>query len=327
MKNLGRQEDVRETRTAMEDGGSNIFLKIPDHKTPWYLISLDYSDGFVHWYDAGSGRRRVVCTGGLEGQGFAPDHCPICAYVLELYQEAKRLEQEGDTAHAKQLRDRANNLRGKSEVHIKAIRGQRVLVKTKTGKQYIPDFETSDDSDAAVGILSLSKAQWTGLTDLFLSGDNPNITSGDDLANRVLWTSKESRKGSTGNKYSAVVWTADEHESDMPDVEIPESILEYDLGGGFEVVEGDVEKVFSLISGQSVETVDADEAVALETDSVDTVSDADLDDLDDDVSDDAFEDDIPDEPPTRPAKNAPSTKSTRRPAERPDSRKSGKARL
>lgn len=328
MKSLGNQEDVQSTKKAMEQNPS-WFLNIPDQKTPWYFISLDYADGFVHWYDVGGGARRTLCAGGLEGRGFDPDNCPICAYVLEQYQEAKRLEQEGDEAKAKQVRDRANRMRGKFEIHFKVIRGQRALVKTKTGKEWVADFDMSDsDSSAGVGIISLSQAQFDGLIGMIKGPGTEFIENGEDLGNRILWTSKESRKGKKGGKYSAVVWSADEATSEMPEVEIPEELLEKDLGEDFVLDPEELEKVYTLISGQELEEPESDEAVALETDSDDDIDDADLDDIDDDDADndddydsddDDFEDDLldDDEEPSK-KKSAPVKKPV------PVSRKSGK---
>jgi len=290
------------------------FLNIPDAKTPWYLLSLDYADGYVHWYDVGGNGRRIVCAGGLEGKGFATNECPICAYVLDLYQEAKRLEEEGDSAKAKALKDRANRLHAKPEVQFKAIRGQRTLLKTKTGKEWVADFDMGEeDSTAGVGIISMSESQFSGLTGM-INGDGTDfIKNGDDLGKRVLWTAKEKRKGKTSS-YSAVVWSADATESDMPEVDIPKELLEMDLAESFVIETEEIEKVFSLISGQEVETPAADDAVAMETNSEKEPDDADLDDLaedEDPAADDDFEDDLPDE---KPAKNA------ARPAARPASR-------
>ena len=43
MKSLGRSEDIKSTQKAMEQAES-FFIGIPDKRTPWYLLSLDYVD-------------------------------------------------------------------------------------------------------------------------------------------------------------------------------------------------------------------------------------------------------------------------------------------
>jgi len=295
MKSLSNQQDVKSTQKAMEKAPS-WYLGIPDQKTPWYFITLDYADGYVHWYDVGGNGRRIVCAGGLEGKGFATDACPICAHVLELYQEAKRLVEEGDEARAKVLKDRANKLHGKPEVQFKAIRGQRTLLKTKTGKEWVPDFDMEDsESSTGIGVISLSESQFSGLTGMINGETTSFIASGDDLGKRVLWTAKENRKGKSSN-YSAVVWSADAAESGMPDVEIPQELLDMDLAENFAIDSEEIEKVYSLISGQAVEAPEADDPVETEAegDSAETPDDADLDDLPEDTD---FVDDLPEEEP------------------------------
>lgn len=340
MKSLSNQQDVKSTQKAMEKAPS-WYLGIPDQKTPWYFIKLDYADGYVHWYDIGGNGRRIVCSGGLEGKGFATDTCPICAYVLELYQEAKRLTDEGDEVRAKALKDRANKLHGKPEVQFKAIRGQRTLLKTKTGKEWVADFEMGDDdSTSGIGVISLSESQFSGLTGMINGEATAFIATGDDLGKRILWTAKEKRKGKSSN-YSAVVWSADPNESALPDIEIPQELLDMDLAENFVIDSDEIDKVYTLISGQAVEAPEADDPVATEAggDSADTPDDADLDDLPEDTD---FEDDFPTEeepapvaaprtaarPVAKPA--APAHKPAPTPATRPGvtpARPSGKVKM
>jgi hypothetical protein len=328
MKSLSSQEDIQSTRKAMESA-PQWFLGIPDKKTPWYFLSLDYADGYVHWYDVGSGPRRIVCVGGLEGKGFAVNDCPICGYVRELYQESKRLkEEEGDEAKSKQLKDRANRLHARPEVQFKAIRGQRTLMKTKAGKEWIADWDTEDeDSTVGVGIISLSESQFDGLTGLIEGENTPFIENGDGLGTRVLWSSKEKRKGRSGGKYSAVVWDADEDESEMPELEVEKELLELDLTDNFKTDEEEIETVYSALSGQELEEPEEDEEVELDEDSEEEPDDADLDDLDEDEDPDSeeeeteeeeaeeetaeFVDDDPDDLPPKAKKKGKSTTTTR----------------
>lgn len=340
-KSLTNREDVESTSKAAEGGHASPFLSIPDTRTPWYLLGLDYADSFVHWVDTDQGRRAVRCGGGVEGEGFKPDKCPICEYMLELYQDAKALRADGEEAKADKLKNRANSLRGKLQVVMKAIRGQYALIKNaKTGKKSrVADWDTEDDdSNVEVGLLSLSKAQWEGLVGMINGEDTPFITEPEDLANRVLYTNKERRKGSSGMKYSAVVWGAEEEESDMPDVEIPKEVEEINLDDFCEIDTDELASVYTLLTGETVEEPDDDEEVELEDDSDD--SDVDEDYLDDVESDDEeeFEDDVPydedeeeEEPPKKaPAKKPAAKKTTaKKPttAKKAPAKKSGKTRL
>lgn len=300
-KSLGNLDDIQSTSTAMESGGQNLFLKIPDAKTPWFLLGIEYADFCLHWYEGPQGRRSVVCAGGIDGKGFSPDKCPICEHVLGLYQEGKRLRErggDGDQALGDKLKNRANDLRGKATVILKAIRGQYVLIKDSKGrKTQEADFElASDDSDSNVdvGFLSLSEAQWSGLTALIKGEHTEFIANGVDLCKRILFTRKEKRKGRT-TKYTAVVWGAEADEIEAPDIEIPKEVDEKDLDDFAVVDTAELDKVVAFLSGQGSEVLDDDEEVALDEDSDDSeLTDSYLDDVEDDASGDAdFEDDLP----------------------------------
>jgi hypothetical protein len=142
-KSLGKTEDIQQTSASMESGGASLFLTIPDAKTPWYLLGLEYVSFFSHWYEGPQGKRSVVCAGGAEGGGFATDDCLLCEHTLELYQEGKRLrEEENELAAGNKLKDKANDIRGKGAVVLKAVRGQYVLYKDSKGKKFTEaDFE------------------------------------------------------------------------------------------------------------------------------------------------------------------------------------------
>lgn len=358
-KSLANTDDRQQTSASMESGGQSLFLSIPDTITPWYLLGLEYTSFFTHWYDGPQGKRTVVCAGGPEGGGFATDECAICNHVLELYQEGKRLREDGDDATGNKLKSKANDLRGKPQVILKAIRGQQVLIKGKDGiKRREPDFDMEDeDSNADIGLLCLSQAQWDGLIGLINGEHTPFIKSGEDLGNRVLYTKKEKRKGKS-TKYTAVVWSADAEESELPEVELPPELAELDLDELGKIDEEEVEKVAAFLTGESEEDPDDDEEVALEDDSEEEPDNDYLDDIendedgyaeegDDDSS--SFEDDLPfdeseleesaEEEPEPPKKPVPKKTAPKKPVSKKatskktvvkkttGTRKSGKARM
>lgn len=310
MKNLGKSEDIQDTSAALEGGGQSLFLSIPDSKTPWRLLELNYSNFFSHWYEGQQGRRSVVCAGGVDGKGFDTENCPICEHTLELYQEGKRLRDvEGKTDAGNRLKDRANNIRGKFTAVLKVIRGQYVLIKDAKGRKVTEaDFELDPDnvdSTVEVGYLSLSEAQWLGLTGLINGEHSSFITDGADLGKHVLFTKKERRKGKT-TKYTAVVWGAEEEEVEFPNIDIPNEIAEKNLDDFSTIDFDEVSKVAAFLTGQDSEDVEDDELVELEGDSED-LDESYLDDIEDDddidekLDDPAdFEDDIPDDPPKKP---------------------------
>jgi hypothetical protein len=353
VKSLSNANDVQSTNKAAEEKQSR-FVKIPNDKTPWILLGLDYADGFVHWVKVNGTPMRVVCGGGLEGQGFAPNVCPLCALTHEKYSEAKELEQTGNKSKAKIIRDWANEMRARMEVHVKVVRGTKILVKKDGGnKHWEADFDPSDDEDGNVmaGILPLSSFQWEGLTGLIEGENTEYITSGTDLGNRILWTKKESRKGKKSS-YSAVVWDADEEEG-LPDIEVDEELMKIDLTENFVIDPSALENTVNLLTGQATESISDDEEVELETDSSKEPDDSyldddseevdDLDDLDDDDDPEEaqepeileFEDDDPDEIPTSPKKQVKKSVTKSKPVTKKSTgnkvkiggTKSGKARL
>lgn len=273
-KSLAKQEDIKNTSASMESGGQNYFLSIPDAKTPWFLLGLEYTSFFTHWYESSQGgRRSVVCAGGPEGGGFAVDECGLCQHVLDLFQEGKALREDGSEDAGNSLKKKANGLKAKGQVVLKAVRGNLVLIKNpKTGEKYYEaDFDLDDeDSNAQIGLLSLSQAQWDGLIGLINGENTPFIRDGEDLGKRVLYTKKVSKKGkSTNSKYTQVVWSADEEESELPDIEIPEEIANLDLDDYGKIDEEELKKVLDYVTGEASEEVGDDEEVELESDSDD----------------------------------------------------------
>jgi len=340
-KSLGRREDIAESKKAVEREERH-FLKIPDSKTPWYLLGIDYTEGFMHWYEHNGVRRPVVCGGGLKGRGFATDECPLCAHVAQLYSDFKELEADGQDNKAAKVKKAANDLRAKADFRIKAVRGNRLLMKTKTGKKFVADWDTDDeDSNVEAGILSMSESQFLGLVGMVDDDDNfPQIADGEDLANRVLWTSKERRKGKKST-YSQVVWSADKEASDFPDFDVPEEINDIDLDDDFKIDLEELEKVSKLVTGSASDDVDEDEAVEYEDDvddedsetepdneylddvEVDEIEEEDLEAEDEDAG--QFEDDIPGDDLPKKSKSKVKSKA---PAKRPSKpAKSGKRRM
>jgi len=301
MKSLKRKEDVKASKEAAASESGRKFLKIPDMRTPWRLLSLDYEDGYIHWVDVQGRKINVPCVGGVEGKGFDPDNCPICASTLQLYEDAKALKAEGKVKESKVLKSDANDMRAKYQALFIAVRGQKVLIKErgkdgKIRKAWAADFDaSSEDSDVEVGILALSKSQFSNLIGLIGSEETPFIKTGSDLGNRVLWSKKSSKKGrSGGNDYTEVTWTADPRPSETPKIEIPENVS---IEGYFDVDEKVLNKVVSYLTGEETTDIPEDDAVDAESDeeSVETKSvESDVAEDDDFPEDDEnFDDDIP----------------------------------
>lgn len=263
-RTLERDEDIRASQQATEGTSGFARLKIPERKTPWYILDLNYVDGHVHYVEFPDGsKRRIKCLGDDTSGGFAPDDCPICAYTLALYQKAKALRNEGMTSRADKLKKKANDMRGSYEAHFVAVRGALLMQRVNGKKVWTADFDFGEDLEdedrAQLGILSLTAAQFNGLVEMVRDEQYPFIKGGADLGNRVLFTKKEasSRQNSS---FKIVKWSAAKEQSDPP--ELPEGTnLEemFDLESHFKKDEDIVNKAYDLLSGVVSSGDDAEE--------------------------------------------------------------------
>jgi len=278
-RDLDRADDVQESLDSMETQGN--ILRIPEGRTPVYILNSEYADGYAHWVKAKGGgvSPRVVCAGGVEGKGWVPEECPICALVAALYKKAKSIEaKHGETDEVKTLRKSASNIRAKYEAHFLAVKGELVKERVKGGKKMVPDFE-----DGQVGILSLTRQQFEDFVYLRKSDKLPFMKDGEDLTNRIIVLDKRKRGKST---YATTEFIPSKRTSDPPDLEYDEE--EFDLEEDFEVDEDDLENAADL-SRKSKDDDDDD----FEDDDVDFEDDDDDDDdaaIDDDFLDDDDDD-------------------------------------
>jgi hypothetical protein len=341
MKSLQSKDDVRQSQTATESGGKSNRLPIPDQKTPWYLLSLDYADGFVHYVKTADDRTmRAVCGGGPDAGGLATDDCPVCDTVMRVYKEGKRLRGLDDSDAKKrgeELKNIGNRNRGKYEAHFLAIRGVRRKYPGK--KEWVADFELPDDDEeqeenpVAVGVLSLTHNQFNRLVSTIDDDNFSFIKGGEDLVNRILWSHKEKKSGN----FKEVFWTPDPHQSDAP--EVPSEMLdELDISADFEIDLDRLEQAAELVAAEAFGEEDDEEeeidagVVELSDDELDDEDPSDDEDVD--PADD-FEDDIPGEDNLSDVEDDEEEESVAKPKpkKRPDSvskskkRKSGRSRL
>lgn len=285
-KSLDNKEDVEKSVKATESGNRDI-VKIPNNRTPWYILDPEYEDGFVHYVDIPRTDRksRVVCGAGPEGGGFAPDECPICDYTLRLYNKAKELRNEGEEKKADKIKDQANDMRAQYAAQFIVVRGQRVRLQKpdKEGKKYGPEFDFSDDSDspAEVGLLSLSEAQFKQIANFIKDNEKyPFIRKGGDLTRHVIWSDRV-KSGNT----QRVQFDIDQQETDPPELPDDIDLSEFDVGEGLQIDKVAIKKVHDILTGKTKGSSSEDTEEEVDEDSEDEVameepSDEDLDDED-----------------------------------------------
>lgn len=308
-KDLTRQEDTQKSLESQESSGG-LTLKIPEGKTPVYFLSSAYEDGYIHWLDTPQGRMRVVCSGGLEGKGYAPDTCKVCAYCADQYARAKQLDLEGKTEAANKIRAIGNEAHAKYEAHFVVAKGEMIKVKDpETGeKRSMADFD-----DAEVGILSMTGKQYQDFMSLRDNETYPFIKSVDDLLNRAILLDK-AKRDSKGKKarYATIEFKPARNQSDKPKVEYkPE---DYPLADNFKIDVDAVSAAYNALLGKGPKAAKssalADDAYESE-EAIDDFGDDGLDESDlgtDDAGDGDFLDDVEGDEASEkkaPAKKAP----------------------
>lgn len=251
-KKLTRDDDVQASNESFEnEGGGGRILKIGEGKTPVYLLSDDYADGYVHWTTLpDGGRKRLVCLGGLEGKGWAPDNCPLCQMTASIYKKAKAAEGQGNKDLAETIRRRASGMRAKYEAHFLAVKGEMVKEKRGDKKVFVPDFE-----EGTVGLLSMTKQQFEQFTGLRSNPEYPFMKGSQDLVNRVFVLDKAKREGSS---FATTLFIPSKHVSDAPDVEYEAAEFE-DMEADFETDADAMDSAVELLAAVEDEDFTSDE--------------------------------------------------------------------
>lgn len=194
MPKITKKKDVeRSTQAKKEprggDGDVN-FVKFEKGKTPFYICDEEYHEGYFHYVEDSDGqKRKVLCAGGIEAKGFAPDDCSICAVLAEL----RSLNDKG----LKKLISDADASYGANFI---VAAGELIAERRGSKKVMVPDFE-----DREVGVTSFSHAQFESLKD---SADLA------DLVDRIIVVKREM---TTGNfKYLDSTFLPSKKASDCP---------------------------------------------------------------------------------------------------------------
>jgi hypothetical protein len=242
-KDLTNEEDVQQSLADSEGSRGSSILKIPEGRTPVYILKSDYSDGYAHWVQLPEGPSRVVCSADEDHKGWDPQNCPLCKATAKLYGLAKQAEnKEGkDDPQAKRLRQTANRMRAKYEAHFLAAQGELVKEKVAPGKYvYAPDF-----SEAKVGVLSMTRQQYNDFTAVRSSPDKfPFMKGPEDLVNRAIVLSKAKRQGSD---FATIEFIPAKRPMDPPEVEYEED--DFDLDADFEADPERVAKMAEMLEG------------------------------------------------------------------------------
>ena len=288
-RDIEKDDDVQESLDSIEQRRGNI-VKIPEGKTPIYILNSEYSDGYVHWIKSSEGPMRIVCGGGLEGKGWAPEDCGLCKKTAGIYSRAKSIEGKRgkDDPEVRKLRRFAGRIRSKYEAQFVATAGEMVREKRAGGKfAYVPEFEESDRLQ--VGILAFTRQQFEDFTALRGSEESSWIRSGKDLVNRIIVMDKKKRGKSD---FATIKFFPSKKASDPPDVEWDED--ELDPESNYEIDEERIEEALELLGetpDEEEEEVEFDDVEEEEKDDDDVLDDFEDGDDDDEEGDEDEDDD------------------------------------
>lgn len=290
-KDFKNKADVDCSIENQESGGGKT-LKIPEGKTPVYFLQSTYEDGYVHWVEVNGTRMRVVCSGGLEGRGYEPEKCEICAYCAEMYAKAKQTDNPEKSDKIKKL---GNEAHAKYEALFIAAKGEMIVVKEGAEKKKMADFE-----EAEVGILPMTSTQYQAFKGLLDGEKYSQVKSPEDLFNRAIMFDKAKRDTAKGKaRYATVAFVPAKSQSDPPTVEWkPE---DFPIADAFVIDHGQVKKAAAALKGGKVESKPAADVEYEDDEAVDDFAGG--DDLDatdlgtEDTADADFLDDVEAEAP------------------------------
>ncbi len=251
MKDFTNEEDVKTSKETTKDTGRMI--KVDEGKTPIYLLGSHYFDGFAHWVKFPNGDTvRVVCGGGEDGGGYAPDVCPICQINKERWAKARDLDKAGQSSKSKKLKQDTNRQRGSYEMLLLAAKGEMQVVSIKGGKRRLKvDFDTPQ-----IGILRLTKTQRDNLWSLPGSGQFEFMDSKKDLLNRYIVFDKAKRDD---QDYATIQFLPASKPTPKPKYKLSAEEKEaLNVGDEFDVDEEELERVASVLLGNAVEPSEVD---------------------------------------------------------------------
>lgn len=278
-KDLHSREDVKASKIATKDGGN--LIKIGEGKTPIYIMSSKYEDGYAHYVKLPNGDIvRVACGGGVEGKGYLPDACPICKINKSGYNEARELKEAGRIEKSKILKEHLRRQRGGYELYFIAAEGELTVDKIVKGKKRLK----VDFSDARIGKLKLSAKQKDDLWAVFQGGAFSYISSVKDILNRYIIFDKRKRGE---DDFATIEYHPAKVPTTKPKIKITAEDKEgLDLSVEFAIDMKELKKVASAL----LEGEDADEEVDYDDEDVDDgdYEDEDVDD-DDELEDDDAE--------------------------------------
>ena len=257
---LHDQESVDSTLDySTNKGVGQKIVKIEKGDNAIWILTPAYNAGYVHWYRNEQGqRRRVVCAGGLEGEGWSPEECLLCELAAGKFAEARETSDKIESAGIKEA---ARDVKGKFEATLIVAKGEmriiRKKVKGKVKDIAVPVFDTDE---MEIGLVNLTARQYEAYCDLLQNEKYPYMKSPKDRTNRPIIFNKKKRGNDSFE--SLVCRPATKNPQDKPD-EILEAYDEgdFDVDAPYEI---DMEKIEEAVDALTDDDGEDEDDVELE---------------------------------------------------------------
>jgi len=221
---LSKDKDVLKFTNV--ENSSGRYIRFGKEKTIVRFLSDNFVGDFVHVLktDEKSIFKVFACLGGVEGKGYSPDSCPICAEGKKHWDRRKEIMADPKfkksvnlKAHAEVEKEKGKMFQTQKTAVMIGVQGELKKVK---GKSKIV-FEDN------AKYLQMSKAQWKKLTEEIFENEDYKefMKSFDDLLNRNLAFIKMKKKGDRG-QFTEVTIQPSKKKSPTPDIDISDLDLD-----------------------------------------------------------------------------------------------------
>jgi len=253
---LGNEKQVDESweRAGKDDEYSPDFIQIDKGRNYVALASKKLEEGYGHFIETNGMKTFIPCEAGIEGEGYAPRKCKVCALANKIYKIASTFK-DSDKNMEKIWKNKASEIKASLAYIFLGVKGREIteMKKNKKGKNVEKKsaiFTTEPDDDGntfplPVQKLRISKKHWAGMKQFILDPEVTHIKKASDLVKYIINFYKE---GATKqNQYGKIV---PKITSIKANLELSKDQLEQ-----LKLKEKDLAKYFGLLDSKEVEQI------------------------------------------------------------------------
>ena len=248
MRSLYNEEDVERTIDEGDNRSGVKRVSLDTGENAIWILSPKQANGFRHWVGAGKNRRPVICAGGPEGEGWAPDECMLCDFIKSQYAASR---EASNAREAEGIKTFANGMRANASISMIAAKGEIRIMRRRNKKTKkfrdiaVPVFDTDAST---VGILNLTNAQYKNFIGLVKDDEYPYIKKLRNLTDRPIIFDK--RKRGDDRMETVKCRPGTKVAMDLPD-EIEWDEEDFDLEAEYEIDVDRIEEVVAELTGDT----------------------------------------------------------------------------